>query len=133
MLEKTSVIAEQNPALSQVIAVEQMIVPIAKLWARSFAVADDAAIGYLSRLLLAQVQDDLAAGVSLDRIQSHFDEAAAKIIRDWFSFVLGRDLPKDGKSLAILRLAFLDANYDGKWSPHFLSRDICVQELSSRD
>ena len=112
-------------------ASEQLVAPIAKLWCRSFGVADEKAIERLTKLLISRAQDELAAGVGLNRIQSHFDELAAKLIGDWFSLVLGREIPLAGKSLAILRLAFLDANYNGKWSPAFLSDDVYVQELSA--
>jgi hypothetical protein len=123
--------ANPSPALSPVMAMEQLIAPIARLWCRSFGVLEEEAVARLTNILLHNVQDDLASGLSLSRIQSHFDELAAQIIRDWFSSVLGRELPGDGKSLAILRLAFLDSNHDGKWSAVFLTRDLCVQELSS--
>jgi hypothetical protein len=122
---------KQNAAVHQLMAVEQLLVPVARLWCRSFGITDEKAIGRLTERLLEKIQDELAAGARLDLIQSNFDDLAAGIIRGWFVYVLGREISEDGKSLAILRLAFLDVNYDGRWSPLFLSREICVQELSS--
>ena len=66
----------------------------------------------------------------MSRVQTRLDELAQEMIRGWFSYVLGRELPAQGKTLALLRLAFLDANYDGRWSVLFLSPDVPVQGLA---
>jgi hypothetical protein len=131
MFENPASPISANPILGQVMASDRLVAPIARLWCRSFGVADEKAAARLTAVLLHKTQDELAAGWSLSRIQTHFDQAASEVIRAWFSFVLGREVPEDNKSLAILRLAFLDANYNGKWSASFLTRDFCVQELSS--
>ena len=60
-------------------AIEQLIAPIARLWCRSFGVSDEKAIARLADMLLHKTQDELAGGVSLGRIQSHFDETAAQV------------------------------------------------------
>ncbi len=73
----------------------------------------------------------IESGEALSSLQGVLDQAAEEVIRDWFGFVLGRPVATTGRTLALLRLAFLDCNYNGKWSADFLSATVCVQELAA--
>jgi hypothetical protein len=123
--------ADLGGIAGQALAIEHLLIPVARLWCRSFGIADGLAVPQLTKMLMSAVEEELMAGARFEQIQSRFDEMAERIIRNWFCFVLGREIPLAGKSLAIVRLAFLDCNYNGKWSSVFLSKELCVQELAA--
>ncbi|MES2907385.1 MAG: hypothetical protein V4691_10275 [Pseudomonadota bacterium] len=122
--------ANLNSVVSHAATIDNLIEPVAKLWCRSFGISDTATIDRLKLAIEDEAHQALASG-GLDRVQHRLDSAAEKIIREWFAYVLNRDIPSSGKYLAVLRLAFLDCNYESKWSSSFLLKDFCVQELSA--
>ncbi len=123
--------ANSNSVIANIVVTEQLVAPVARLWCRSFGITNEGTIERLAKALRPKAQEELANAIGFDRAQSRFDELAAQLIRDWFSFVLGRIIPADGKELAILRLAFLECNHEGKWSAAFLAKNFCVQELAA--
>lgn len=132
MLEDNSLRAEANinPLQGQE-TIDTFFDPVARLWCRSFGVTDRTAIERLKSAMRAEVQTALRTDKNSSRLQHALDKAAENVIREWFSFVLGREIPSSGKSLALLRLAFLDCNYGNKWSADFLSPTVYIQELNA--
>lgn len=118
-------------ALRSVPAIEAVADPVARLWCRSFGVSDESAIDRLKNLLSDTAIDVIAAGDSLDELQDRLDVASDDIIRGWFTRVLGRSIGPTTQALSIVRLAFLDANQDGRWSPNFLDDQVPHAELAA--
>lgn len=128
---QTLMSANQNMINTGVTAMGNLAEPVAKLWCRSFGVADAQSVDRLKKLLEVCAHEAFGVGASFQNMQALLDKHAEKIIREWFAYILGQDIPSSSRTLAVLRLAFLDCNYEGKWSASFLTHDFCVQELSA--
>lgn len=118
-------------ALKSVPAIDAVADPVARLWCRSFGVADDGAVLRLKGLLAETAIDVISSGGTLDELQDRLDLASETLIRDWFARVLGRPVGASTQALSIVRLAFLDANQDGRWSACFLDNDAPLAELAA--
>lgn len=117
-------------ALKSVPAIDAVADPVARLWCRSFGVADDEAIQRLKNMLAETAIDVISAGGSLDELQDRLDETSDQLIRAWFARVFGRPVGSSTQALSIVRLAFLDANQDGRWSRWFLDDAAPLAELA---
>jgi hypothetical protein len=118
-------------ALKSVPAIDAVADPVARLWCRSFGAQDDEAVARLKGLLADTAIDVISRGGSLDELQDRLDAESESIIRAWFARVLGRPVDGAHQALAIVRLAFLDINHDGRWSRWFLADDAPLAELAS--
>ena len=119
-------------ALRAVPAIDAIADPIARAWCRSFGVAGHAAaVERLRSLLGDRAVDLLSSGAIVDDLQARLDSEAEAIIFDWFGQVVGAPLPRTTQGRAILRLAFLEANGDARWSDAFLADDVAIMELAA--
>lgn len=120
-----------NRALRSVRAIDAVTDPVARLWCRSFGVTDDEAVSRLKDVLSDAAIDEIAGGASLDDLQERLDGVAESAIRTWFASILDEPVAPTTQALAIVRLAFLDANVDGRWGPCFLSDVVPSRELAA--
>jgi hypothetical protein len=118
-------------ALRNVPAIDAVADPVARLWCRSFGVADARAIERLKALLAGTAIEVISSGGGLDELQARLDAESEAAIRDWFERVLDRPIAGTTQALAIVRLAFLDANLDGRWSSAFLEERAPFAEIAS--
>jgi hypothetical protein len=118
-------------ALKSVPAIDAVADPVARLWCRSFGAQEPGAVARLKALLADAAIDVISNGGSLDELQERLDAEAETVIRIWFARVLGRPVDVAHQALAIVRLAFLDANHDGRWSRWFLAEDAPLAELAA--
>ncbi len=119
-------------ALRAVPAIDAFADPVARAWCRSFGVAGSAtAVDRLRGLLGDRAVELIGAGVLIDDLAERLDTDAEVLIRRWFARVLGRPVPDTTQALAIVRLAYLEANQDGRWSAAFLDDDAPIIELAA--
>lgn len=118
-------------ALKGVPAIDAVADPVSRLWCRSFGVSEPHAVERLKGQLADTAIDVISAGGSLDELQNKLDVAAESAIRAWFGRVLGRSIGETTQALAIVRLAFLDANQDGRWAQWFLDDNAPHAELAA--
>jgi hypothetical protein len=118
-------------ALKSVPAIDAVADPVARLWCRSFGVSEPDAIERLKAQLADTAIDVISAGGGLDELQQKLDSAAEAAIRHWFARVLGRSIAETTQALAIVRLAFLEANQDGRWGSWFLDDNVPHAELAA--
>lgn len=118
-------------SLQRAAALTAAVDPVARLWCRSFGVASDVARERLTALLSDRALAVLASGVGFDLIVEQLDQAAEAAIRQWFSVVLGRPLEAGATPLAIIRLAYIEVNRDGRWGDAFLDPQAAFAELAS--
>jgi len=118
-------------ALKSVPAIDAVADPVARLWCRSFGADARDAIERLKGLLTDTAIDVIASGGTLDDLQDRLDAESERVIRTWFARVLGSPVGATTQALAIVRLAFLEANQDGRWSTDFLKDDAPLAELAS--
>jgi hypothetical protein len=118
-------------ALASAPAIGAAADPVARLWCRSFGVADEDGVERLRNLLTSAAIDMVSAGGSLDALPERLDGVAESAIRDWIGRMLGRAVAPTLQALAIVRLAFLEANQDGRWSRWFLADDAPAAELAA--
>lgn len=117
--------------LQQAAAISAAVDPVARLWCRSFGVASDLARQRFVRILSDDALSALSSGIKLDQLAEHLDQASEKAIRSWFSAVLGRPIEQGAGALAIIRLAFIEANRDGRWGDAFLDVHAAFAEMAS--
>jgi hypothetical protein len=101
-------------------ALDALAAEVARAWSRSFGVLSTSAIERLARPLGVVAAELVAAGAPFGDLRGALDHAAEDIIRAWFDAILGEAGGGSQASFALLRLAFLDANADGRWSDAFL-------------
>ena len=118
-------------ALTQAAAITHVVDPVARLWCRSFGVNSEIARQRLSARLSQAALAGISAGVGLDDMQRHLDAACQSMIHAWFVAILGRAIETSASALAIIRLAFIEANRDGRWADAFLDPLIPHAELAS--
>lgn len=117
--------------LKQAAAISAIVDPIARLWCRSFGVQSDTARQRLNLTLSKSALEAVAAGIALDDITQYLDAASERTIRSWFVAVLDRPIAEGQTALAIIRLAFIEANRDGRWGDAFLDWKAPFAELAS--
>lgn len=118
-------------ALKSVPAIDAVADPVARLWCRSFGADHRDALERLKGLLTDTAIDVIASGGTLDDLQDRLDAESERVIRLWFARVLGRAVGTSTQALALVRLAFLEANQDGRWSSRFLQDDAPIAELAA--
>lgn len=118
-------------ALKSMPAIDAIADPVARLWCRSFGVADAVAVERLKARLGDAAIDSLGSGSTLDNLQDKLDRKAEEMIRHWFETILGQSIAPTTQALAIVRLAFLDANQDGRWGASFLDDAAPLAEIAS--
>jgi hypothetical protein len=118
-------------ALRNIPAIDAVADPVARLWCRSFGVSHPRVVERLKALLAGTAIDVISAGGGLDELQERLDAASEAVIRDWFARVLDRPVAGTTQALAIVRLAFLNANLDGRWSDVFLDDHAPFAEIAA--
>lgn len=118
-------------ALRQAAAISAAVDPVAQLWCRSFGVVSAKAHERLTALLSDSALEAISAGVGLDRVTQHLDQSAELAIRQWFETIMARQIGAGPTPLAIIRLAFIEANRDGRWGDAFLDPRAPFAELAS--
>jgi len=118
-------------SLQRAAALAAAVDPVARLWCRSFGVVSDMARERLTTLLSDKALAALAGGVGFDLIVEQLDQAAEAAIRHWFAVVLGRPVEAGATPLAIIRLAYIEVNRDGRWGDAFLDPRAAFAELAS--
>lgn len=118
-------------ALRNMPAIDAVADPVARLWCRSFGVSHPGAVERLKGLLADTAIEVLSNGGGLDELQERLDAESERLIRAWFARVLGRAVAPTTQALALVRLAFLDCDTDGRWGAWFLSDDVAAHELAN--
>lgn len=117
--------------LRQAAAISAAVDPVARLWCRSFGVESAQARERLTAILSDSALGAIAAGVGLDQMTRHLDQVAEIAIRAWFEKMLARQIGTGPTPLAIVRLAFIEADRDGRWGDAFLDPQAPFAELAS--
>ncbi len=118
-------------ALKSMPAIDAMADPVARLWCRSFGVTNVTAIERLKHRLSDAAIHLLGDGSTLDDLQEKLDHKSEKMIRAWFELLLRRQIEDTTQALAIVRLAFLEANHDARWSAAFLDETAPLAEIAA--
>jgi hypothetical protein len=112
-------------------ALDALAAEISRAWCRSFRVASAGAAERLARRLGEVAAELVAAGTPFGDMRGALDRAAERILKAWFETVLGEASETSPTSFALLRLAFLDANGDGRWSDGFLDPAVDRRALAA--